>query len=104
MFAIIQTGGKQYEVQVGKVLKIEKISGEPGDIFSFPKILMVFDENGENVSLGAPLLEKNTVSAEILRHGRSRKINVIKYKSKVRYRRKQGHRQNFTEVKITKIS
>lgn len=104
MFAIIQTGGKQYEVEEGKVLKIEKIAGNPGDIFSFPKILMVFDVLGENIFLGTPLLEKHIVEAEILRHGRSRKINVIKYKSKVRYRRKQGHRQDFTEVKITKIS
>jgi len=103
MFAVIQTGGKQYLVQEGQLLKIEKIEGEKGSKIKFPEVLLLASEDGTSVEMGKPYLDVK-VEAEIMVQGRLPKVTVIKYKRKVRYTRKRGHRQAYTQVKITKIS
>ena len=101
MYAVISSGGKQYRVQEGDLLRVEKISGEVGDKVSFDKVLMYSD--GENATVGTPLLEKASVNGHIVEQGKAKKIIVFKYKRRKRYRRKQGHRQQFTAVKIDQI-
>ncbi|PIR93760.1 50S ribosomal protein L21 [Candidatus Falkowbacteria bacterium CG10_big_fil_rev_8_21_14_0_10_39_11] len=102
-FAVIKTGGKQYKVSEGEQLKIEKIPGEAGDKVSFDQVLLISDATGEKVDLGQPFLDGKTVEAEIIEQARARKINVVKYKAKVRYHKVYGHRQHFTKVRILKI-
>lgn len=101
MYAVIATGGKQYRVEKDDVLRVEKISGEVGDTVSFDQVLMFADE--ENVSIGRPLLENVTVKGHIVEQDRAKKIIVFKFKRRKRYRRKQGHRQSFTAVKVDAI-
>lgn len=101
--AVIKTGGKQYKISKDEVLKVEKLKGEKGDKIKFDKVLLLSDEKGAKLQVGQPYLEGKAVEAEILEQGRDKKVDVIKYKRKTRYRRKQGHRQEFTKVKITKI-
>jgi len=101
MYAIVDSGGKQYKVQEGEILRVEKLAGEMGDDVSFDKILMFSD--GENVNIGTPLLEDVAVSGHIVEQGKAKKIIVFKYKRRKRYRRKQGHRQQFTAVRIDSI-
>lgn len=103
MFAVIQTGGKQYIVKEGDKLEIEKIEGEPTTQVSFDTVLLKTDEEGNDLTLGLPAIEGASVKATILEQGRGDKIDIIKYKPKVRYRRKNGHRQPFTKVEITSI-
>lgn len=102
MFAIIETGGKQYKVAVGDILEVEKLpkAGEDGQII-FDKVLLV--DNGKDTQIGTPYLEGAKVEANFIEEGRDKKITVIKYKPKVRYRVKKGHRQAYTKIKITKI-
>jgi large subunit ribosomal protein L21 len=102
MYAIVATGGKQYKVREGEVLRIEKISGEVGSPVSFDQVLMVGD--GESVNIGRPALEGAAVTARIVEQGKSKKVIVFKYKRRKRYRRKQGHRQSYTAVKIDAIT
>jgi large subunit ribosomal protein L21 len=102
MFAVIKTGGKQYKVKEGEILKIEKVAGNAGDKIEF-EVLLLADEEGKDVKVGKPLVAGAKVGAEILEQGRARKVDVIKYKPKVRYRRKNGHRQMYTKVKVTSI-
>ncbi|MFZ5365280.1 MAG: 50S ribosomal protein L21 [Patescibacteria group bacterium] len=99
--AVIKTGGKQYKVAPAQQVKIEKIDGQAGDKVSF-NALLVFDDAGKEFDLGMPNTSKK-VEAEIVEQGRAKKIDVIKFKSKVRYRRKYGHRQPFTQVKILSV-
>jgi len=101
MYAVVNTGGKQYKVQKGETLRIEKIPGEIGSQVTFDKVLMVAD--GENIRLGQPLLEKAAVLASIVEQDRTKKIIVFKYKRRKRYRRKQGHRQPYTAIRIDGI-
>jgi large subunit ribosomal protein L21 len=101
MYAVVSSGGKQYRVQQGETLKVEKISGEVGSPVSFDRVLMYSD--GENVKVGQPILEDATVTGHIVEQGKAKKILVFKYKRRKRYRRKQGHRQQFTAVKIDSI-
>ena len=101
MYAVIATGGKQYKVREGEILRIEKIPGEIGADVSFDKILMFSD--GENVKIGQPVLEDVAVNGRIVSQGKAKKIIVFKYKRRKRYRRKQGHRQQFTAVQIDNI-
>lgn len=101
MYAVVNTGGKQYKVQKGETLRIEKIPGEVGSQVTFDKVLMVAD--GENVRLGQPLLEKVAVIASIVEQDKAKKILVFKYKRRKRYRRKQGHRQPYTAIRIDGI-
>ena len=101
MYAIVDSGGKQYKVKEGEILRVEKLAGEVGDNVSFDKILMFSD--GENVNIGTPLLEDVAVSGHIVEQGKAKKIIVFKYKRRKRYRRKRGHRQQFTAVKVDSI-
>jgi large subunit ribosomal protein L21 len=102
MYAVVNTGGKQYKVQQGEVLRVEKISGDVGSPVTFDRVLMFSD--GENVSIGQPVLENVAVEGHIVEQGRAKKIIVFKYKKRKRYRRKQGHRQEFTAVQIDSIA
>lgn len=104
MIAIIKTGGKQYKIKENDILKVEKLQGEKGDKIEIKDVLLVSDDKEEDVKIGAPLVSGAKVSAEIMEQGRDRKINVIKYKRKVRYRRKLGHRQPYTKIKILEIA
>ena len=101
MYAVIQTGGKQYRVAPGDDVKIEQLPGEIGDTVTFDKVLLTSD--GENIELGKPYLENTTVTGRITRHSRDRKVVVLKYKRRKGYRRKKGHRQDFTLIKIDNI-
>lgn len=101
MYAVVSTGGKQYKVQQGETLRIEKIPGDVGSPVTFDKVLMVGD--GEIVRVGQPLLDNVAVQARIVEQDRAKKILVFKYKRRKRYRRKQGHRQPFTAIRIDGI-
>ena len=101
MYAVIKTGGKQYRVSPGEEVKVEKLPGEIGDPVAFDKVMMVSD--GENVQIGKPYLENTSVVGRLTRHGKNRKIIVLKYKKRKGYRRKKGHRQQFSMVKIENI-
>ncbi|MEK7546686.1 MAG: 50S ribosomal protein L21 [Patescibacteria group bacterium] len=108
-FAVIETGGKQYKVSAGQKIKVEKLSAKEdgstpltaGDSFVFDKILLAAD--GDKVSVGAPYLDGEKVSAKVIKQARERKKIVFRYHSKTRYRKKKGHRQHFTEVEIVSV-
>jgi len=100
MNAVIKTGGKQYIVKQGDIVTIEKLDAQPGEAVSF-EALLTFD--GDKVNVGSPTVS-GKVSGEVVAHGRSAKIEVVKYKAKSRYTRRTGHRQHFTKVKITKVA
>ena len=101
MYAVIKTGGKQYKVEEGTVLQIEKLEQNEGDTIEFNDVLMYSD--GENVTLGSPLVENAIVKAEIIKQAKDKKVLVFKYKRRKGYRRMRGHRQHFTEIKINSI-
>ncbi|PKM77444.1 MAG: 50S ribosomal protein L21 [Firmicutes bacterium HGW-Firmicutes-15] len=101
MYAVIQTGGKQYKVAEGEILKVEKLAGAAGDKLVLDQVLIVKDENG--IKIGAPLLKDARITVEVIEQGRAKKIIVYKYKKRKNYRRKQGHRQSYTKIKIEKI-
>jgi large subunit ribosomal protein L21 len=103
MYAIIQTGGKQYRVNEGMILKIEKIAGEKGDKITLPEVLLVSGDDGE-IKVGNPVVPNVLVTAEICEQGKEKKVVVYKYKKRKNYRRKQGHRQPFTKIKIENIA
>jgi large subunit ribosomal protein L21 len=102
-FAIIKTGGKQYKVAEGTILKVEKLLVEEGKEVVFDKVLLVSDEKGTDIQIGTPML-KTKVTGKVLEQGRAKKIDVIHYKAKTRYKKKYGHRQPFTKVQIEKIA
>jgi len=101
MYAVISSGGKQYKVEQGETVRVEKLSGEIGVPVSFDKVLMISD--GEKVQIGTPVLDKVAVQGHIVEQGKAKKIIVFKYKRRKRYRRKQGHRQSFTAIQIDSI-
>ena len=101
MYAVIQTGGKQYRVAQGEEIKVEKLPGEVGDPVTFEHVLLTSDD--ENVQVGQPYVEDSRVVGRISRHGKNKKIVVFKYKRRKGYRRKLGHRQDFTLVAIESI-
>ena len=101
--AVIKTGGKQYKVAAGDKIQVEKIEGKEGKKIDFKEVLLVADEKGEAVKIGDPLVKGAKVAGVIDKQYQDKKITVIKYKSKIRYRRKKGHRQQKTLVKIEKI-
>ena len=101
MYAVIRTGGKQYRVEAGQQLRVEKLSGAAGDRVEFPEVLMIGGDG--DVAVGTPTVENARVVGEIVEQGRGRKITVFKYKSKTRYRRLRGHRQQQTLLAITEI-
>ncbi|MDU2639954.1 MAG: 50S ribosomal protein L21 [Finegoldia magna] len=100
MFAIIKTGGKQYKVSEGDIIKVEKIEAKSGDKIEFDQVLMVA---GDDVKVGSPVVEGAKVSAEVLDQKKDKKIVIFKFKAKKNYRKKKGHRQPYTLVKIEKI-
>src|SRR5271169_368934 len=100
MFAVFKTGGKQYRVAAEDVLKVDKIKGEPGEIIEFGEVLVV---GGDTVSVGVPKVEGATVAAEVLDQGRGRKVIAFKKRRRKNSRRKRGHRQEFTLLRITEI-
>lgn len=101
MYAVIKTGGKQYRVQEGDVLRVEKLPAEEGAKFNFDQVLLVSD--GKEVKIGDPLVKGGSVSATIKSHGRGEKIKIVKFRRRKHSRKQQGHRQAYTEVEIQKI-
>ncbi len=101
MYAIIETGGKQYRVQEGDVIRVEKIEIADGEAVKFDKVLLVSDE--EKLNVGKPYVDGAVVEAVVENQGKAKKIIIFKYKAKKDYRKKQGHRQPYTQVKIEKI-
>jgi large subunit ribosomal protein L21 len=101
MFAVIKTGGKQYRVAEGDRLRVEKLAGDVGAKVTFDQVLLV---SGDSVKVGTPLVSGAKVSAEIVAQDRDKKVIVFKFRRRKNYRRKQGHRQPFTELKITGVS
>jgi large subunit ribosomal protein L21 len=102
MYAVIESGGKQHRVVEGETLKLEKIEVPMGQLINFDKVLMVGE--GESVKIGAPYVEGITVTAEVIAQGRAKKVTIIKFNRRKHYRKRQGHRQWFTEVRITGIN
>ena len=100
MLAVIATGGKQYLVKTGDILKVEKLPANAGDKFSFDRVLMTADDDGSNVKVGSPYLEGVALSAEVVKQAKNKTVRVEKFKRKVRYHKVHGQRQRFTEVKI----
>jgi len=101
MYAVIESGGKQHRVEEGEVLKLEKLDAATGDKVDFDKVLMVGE--GESVKIGAPYVEGSKVTAEVLNQARGNKVKIIKFNRRKHHRKQQGHRQWYTEVKITGI-
>ena len=101
MYAVIQTGGKQYRVMPGQDIQIEKLPGAVGDAVTFDQVLLTSD--GEKVRVGQPLVESSKVLGRILRQARAKKVMVVKFKRRKDYRRKRGHRQPLTLVRIETI-
>ncbi len=102
MYAVIATGGKQYRVEQGSVLRIEKLAAEPGAEVTFDQVLLV--GSGESVKVGAPLVGGASVRATVEKHGQGDKVSVIKFRRRKHYLRMKNHRQKFTEVKVTGIN
>ena len=102
MYAIIETGGKQYKVEEGSVVFVEKLLAEADETITFDRILAVSTDKG--LEVGAPYLKDASVAAKVLGQGKEKKIIVFKYKAKKNYRKKQGHRQPYTKVQIEKIN
>ncbi|MFZ1984477.1 MAG: 50S ribosomal protein L21 [Desulfatitalea sp.] len=101
MYAVVATGGKQYKVEAGEVLRVEKLQGDVGAQVAFDQVLLLAD--GETVTVGQPMVQGATVKGHIVEQGKNKKILVFKYKRRKRYRRKQGHRQLYTAIKIDAI-
>lgn len=101
MYAVMETGGKQYRVAPGDVIRVEKV-GTPGENFEFSQVLMLVRDDG-SVVVGNPTVEGAKVTASVVTHGKDKKIHVFKYKPKVNYRRRYGHRQPYAELRIQAI-
>lgn len=101
MHAVILSGGKQYRIKEGDTLKLEKLTAEAGATVDFDKVLMVGE--GEAIKIGRPYLDACKVSATVVAHGRHKKVRIIKFRRRKHHMKQQGHRQDYTEVKITKI-
>ncbi len=101
MYAIIATGGKQYKVSEGDVIRVEKLGVEAGETVTFDQVLLV---SGDDVKVGAPTVAGATVTADVVANAKAKKVIVYKYKRKTGYHKKNGHRQQYTAVKITKIN
>lgn len=102
MYAVFKTGGKQFRVEPGMRVRIPTLDAEPGSTIEFDDVLLAGD--GDDVSIGTPVVEGATVKAEVLRHGRDRKIIVFKRKRRKGYRKKQGHKQGFTEIRVEDVA
>jgi len=102
VYAIIATGGKQYRVQEGDQINVEKLAGDPGEKIEFNQVLLLAD--GENVTIGEPYVDGGKVMGEVQDQARSKKIEIVKFKRRKHHMKRMGHRQSFTQVKITGIS
>jgi large subunit ribosomal protein L21 len=102
MYAVVVTGGKQYRVEPGEWLRVEKLEGEEGSAVTLDRVLMIAD--GDAIKVGAPALAGATVTAEIIGQGRGKKVDIIKFRRRKHHRKHQGHRQAYTEIKITSIN
>jgi large subunit ribosomal protein L21 len=102
MYAVIATGGKQYRVESGSILKIEKLAAEPGSTVEFDQVLLV--GSGQDVKVGSPLIKGGKVLATVERHGKGDKVVIVKFRRRKHYLRQGTHRQQFTEIKVTGIS
>jgi len=102
MYAVIATGGKQYRVEKGGILRVEKLAAEPGATVQFEQVLLIAD--GDIVRLGKPLLEGGKVTATVEKHDRAAKVNITKFRRRKHYLRRKNHRQPFTQVRVTEIS
>lgn len=101
MYAVIKTGGKQYRVKQGDVIKLELLAADVGNEISFSEVLMIGD--GDNITCGTPMIANAVVKAEVMDHGRLKKIKIIKFRRRKHHMKKMGHRQYYTQVKITAI-
>jgi len=101
MYAVFRTGGKQFRAAPGDRLRVPSLEAEPGDTIEFDEVLIASD--GDEVSVGAPVVDGARVKAEVIGHGRTRKVIVFKRKRRKGYRRKQGHRQGFTEIRVDDV-
>lgn len=101
MYAVIKTGGKQYRVKAGDVLKVESLTDDVGHTVSFPVLML---SNEETVTVGTPFIEGAVVNAEVLEHGRHKKIKIIKFRRRKHHMKQMGHRQNYTQIKITAVN
>ncbi|AEW44255.1 50S ribosomal protein L21 [Serratia symbiotica str. 'Cinara cedri'] len=102
MYAIFQSGGKQYRVSEGQTIRLEKLDIATGEAIKFYHITMIV--NSENIKIGAPFIDGSKINAKVIAHGRGKKIKIVKFRRRKHYRKQQGHRQWFTDVKITSIS
>lgn len=102
MYAVIRTGGKQYRVQEGQILKVEKLQAEPGASLDIQEVLMITD--GDQVTIGTPYVAGSKVTAIVKDHGRGRKVHIVKFRRRKHYRKQMGHRQSYTELQITGIT
>ena len=102
MYAVFRTGGKQFRAEPGAKIRIPALTAEPGESVTFGEVLLA--DVGDGVSIGAPVIEGASVTAEVLSHGKDRKIIVFKRKRRKGYRKKQGHRQKYTEIRIDQVS
>ena len=102
MYAVIQTGGKQYRVSKGDTLRVERLAAEEGSTVELDKVLMLAD--GEDIKVGAPYVEGGRVTATIKSHGKGKKVTIIKFRRRKHHLKRQGHRQWFTELEITGIN
>jgi large subunit ribosomal protein L21 len=102
MYAVFRTGGKQFRAEPGTRLRVPSLSAEEGDAVTFDDVLLASD--GESVQVGQPVVDGATVKAEVLGHGRTKKVIVFKRKRRKGYRRKQGHRQDYTEIRVDEIA
>lgn len=101
MFAVIKTGGKQFRAEPGVSLRVPTLAVEPGENVIFDEVLLASD--GDSVKIGTPVVEGAQVTAEVVKHGRDKKIIVFKRKRRKGYRKKQGHRQGFTEIRVSEV-
>ena len=101
MYAVIQTGGKQYRVAEGSTLKVEKLVADEGASIELDKVLMIAD--GDNIKVGAPYLDGSTVTVTVKSHGRGKKVHILKFRRRKHHMKRQGHRQAFTELEVTGI-
>jgi large subunit ribosomal protein L21 len=102
MYAVFSTGGKQYRAVPGEVIRVEKLDAEAGSTVTIDRVLMIGD--GDNVTVGAPLVKGATVAAKVRGHGRADKVMIVKFRRRKHYRKQQGHRQHYTEIEITGIN
>jgi len=102
MYAVIQTGGKQFRVSKGTTLRVEKLTTTAGETIALDKVLMIAD--GDQVTVGSPYITGGQVQAKVLAHGRAKKVHIIKFRRRKHHMKRQGHRQHFTEIQITDIN